>query len=106
MQIAVHLDVPRDELVRRLLTCGRGADDAREIIERRLEVFAERTLPMLDYYAQRETVVAVEGSHPVDADRAHARRVVRPALKPRPNVEEPLGGLLASRRCHWRVTHC
>lgn len=67
VQVAVHLDVPRDELVRRLLARGRGADDTREVIEHRLAVYDDRTLPMLDYYAQREVVVVVDGARSVDA---------------------------------------
>jgi adenylate kinase len=64
VQVAVHLDVPREELVRRLLARGRGADDTEEVIEHRLEVYDERTRPMLEYYAQRELLVTVNGARP------------------------------------------
>lgn len=67
VQTAVHLDVPREELVRRLLARGRGTDDSRDVIEHRLAVYESKTLPMLDYYAQRETVVVVDGAQPADA---------------------------------------
>lgn len=67
VQVAVHLDVPREELVRRLLARGRGADDTEEVIEHRLAVYDERTKPMLDYYADRERVIRVDGAQPVDA---------------------------------------
>ena len=60
-QVAVHLDVPRAELVRRLLARGRGSDDTEDVIEHRLEVYQEHTVPMLDYYAQREELVTVDG---------------------------------------------
>lgn len=66
VQIAVHLDVRRDELVRRLLARGRGADDTQEVIEHRLAVYEQRTLPMLDYYAERERLVTVNGARPLD----------------------------------------
>jgi adenylate kinase len=66
VQIAIYLDVPREELVRRLLARGRGADDTPEVIEHRLQVFAERTLPMLDYYQTRERLVVVNGARPMD----------------------------------------
>lgn len=66
VQIAVHLDVPREELVRRLLARGRGADDTPDVIEHRLQVYEERTRPMLDYYAAREKLVTVQGARPVD----------------------------------------
>ena len=66
VQVAVHLDVPREELVRRLLARGRGADDTPDVIEHRLQVYEERTRPMLDYYAAREKLVTVQGARPVD----------------------------------------
>jgi adenylate kinase len=66
VQVAAHLDVPREDLVRRLLARGRGAEDTPEVIAHRLDVYDERTLPMLDYYAKRERLVVVDGSRPVD----------------------------------------
>ena len=65
-QVAVHLDVPRAELVRRLLARGRGSDDTEEVIEHRLEVYMEHTVPMLDYYQQREELVRVDGGRTPD----------------------------------------
>ena len=52
-QVAVHLDVAREELVRRLLARGRGSDDTEEVIEHRLEVYMEHTVPMLDEHEER-----------------------------------------------------
>ena len=66
VQVAVHLDVPNDELVRRLLARGRGKDDTEDVIRHRLEVYEEKTLPMLDYYSEREKLVTVNGARPVD----------------------------------------
>jgi adenylate kinase len=65
-QVAVHLDVPRHELVRRLLARGRGSDDTEEVIEHRLEVYMEHTVPMLDYYELREELVRVDGGRTPD----------------------------------------
>lgn len=66
VQVAIHLAVDRDELVRRLLARGRGSDDTQEVIEHRLEVYEERTRPMIDYYAQRELLLTVNGARPPD----------------------------------------
>jgi adenylate kinase len=66
VQAAVHLDVPREELVRRLLARGRGSDDTAAVIERRLRVYLEATVPLLQYYASREWMFAVDGSEPPD----------------------------------------
>src|SRR5579863_4474832 len=62
VQAAIHLDVPATELVRRLLARGRGSDDTEEVIEHRLQVFRENTIPLLDYYAGREWMFAVDGA--------------------------------------------
>jgi len=67
VQVAVHLDVGRTELVRRLLARRRGSEDTEAIIERRLEVYLDKTLPLLDYYADREWMFTVDGAQPPDA---------------------------------------
>ncbi len=66
VQAAIHLDVPRDELIRRLLARRRGAEDTPEVIGHRLDVYDRETVPLVDYYNQREWLVNVEGSRPVD----------------------------------------
>jgi adenylate kinase len=75
VQAAVHLDVPRAELVRRLLSRGRGSDDTEAVIEHRLEVYLEKTVPLLEYYAGREWMITVDGAQPPDA--VHEEIVVR-----------------------------
>jgi len=62
VQAAIHLDVPRDELIRRLLARGRGAEDADAVVEHRLEVYQAKTVPLLEYYAGREWLFTVDGS--------------------------------------------
>jgi adenylate kinase len=65
VEVAIYLDVPTEELTRRLLARGRGKDDTPEVIEHRLEVFEAMTRPMLDYYAEREELITVNGARPV-----------------------------------------
>jgi len=67
VQAAIHLDVPREELVRRLLARGRGTEDAETVIEHRLQVYQEMTVPLLAYYAGREWMSTVDGSRSADA---------------------------------------
>ena len=67
VQAAIHLDVPDAELVRRLLARKRGSDDTEEVIEHRLQVYRENTIPLLEYYAGREWMFAVDGAQPPDA---------------------------------------
>jgi adenylate kinase len=65
VEVAIYLEVPTAELTRRLLARGRGKDDTPEVIEHRLEVFEAMTRPMLDYYADREELITVNGARPV-----------------------------------------
>jgi adenylate kinase len=65
VEVAVYLDVPTEELTRRLLARGRGKDDTPEVIEHRLQVFEAKTRPMLHYYAEREELITVNGARPV-----------------------------------------
>lgn len=67
VQAAIHLDVPREELVRRLHARGRGAEDAGTVIQHRLDVYLARTVPLLHYYAGREWMFTVDGARPPDA---------------------------------------
>jgi adenylate kinase len=66
VQAAVHLDVAREELVRRLLARRRGSDDTEAVIEHRLQVYLEKTVPLLEYYAGREWMFTVDGARPPD----------------------------------------
>jgi adenylate kinase len=66
VQVAAYLEVGREELVRRLLARGRGSDDTQAVIEHRLEVYDQKTMPMIDYYAKRERLVTVNGARPPD----------------------------------------
>lgn len=66
VQVAAFLDVPDEELIRRLLARGRGSEDTEDVIAHRLEVFREHTMPMLDYYAEREELVTVDGARPAE----------------------------------------
>ena len=70
VQAAIHLDVAREELVRRLLARQRGSDDTEAVIEHRLQVYLDKTVPLLEYYAGREWMFTVDGAQPPDAVHA------------------------------------
>ena len=62
---AINLDVPDEVLVSRLLGRGR-ADDTEEVIRRRLEVYREQTLPLIDFYRDRQQLMSINGNQPLE----------------------------------------
>jgi adenylate kinase len=75
VQIAVHLHVPHDVLVERILARGLKSgrsDDNAEVVNHRVALFDEATPPMLDYYARREILLTVDGSRSIDEVTAAA----------------------------------
>ncbi len=104
VQAAIHLDVPREELVRRLLARGRGSDDTEAVIERRLQVYLDKTVPLLEYYADREWMFAVDGTQAPGAVHedivAGLKRLALPGqVNPASSAGLPRGG---SGRCCLR----
>jgi adenylate kinase len=64
--LAIHLSVPQERLVERLLnraTIQNRLDDTEEVIRRRLVVYEEQTTPLIDYYQHKGIF------HDVDGDR-------------------------------------
>jgi adenylate kinase len=66
LDATVYLNVPEPVLMERLLARAR-ADDTAEVIRHRLEVFAETTSPLIEYYRNRGILVEVDGSQSADA---------------------------------------
>jgi adenylate kinase len=69
LEAALSFDVTEEELLRRL--AGRAAaqhraDDAEQTIRHRLEVFASKTRPLIDYYAHRGLLVNVDAIGPIE----------------------------------------
>jgi adenylate kinase len=61
--------------VRRLLSRRRGSDDTEAVIEHRLQVYLDKTVPLLEYYAGREWMFTVDGAQLPDA--VHADILIR-----------------------------
>lgn len=72
---AVNLDVPDEVLVSRLLSRGR-ADDTEEVIRRRLEVYREQTLPLIDFYRDRSQLMLIDGNQPLEKVTADLQEVL------------------------------
>jgi adenylate kinase len=69
LHAALNFEITEEELLRRLV--GRAAelhrsDDSEQTIRPRLEVFAIKTRPLIDYYAHRRLLVNVDAIGPVE----------------------------------------
>jgi adenylate kinase len=68
VQVALYLKVPREVVIERMIRRSRQegrTDDTEEVMRHRVEIFEEQTIPMLEYYESRETLIEVDGSRPV-----------------------------------------
>jgi len=62
-QAVLYLHAPEDVLISRVADRGEGrADDSAAVARHRLQVYAEHTKPLLDYYAGRGLVVRVDAA--------------------------------------------
>lgn len=60
-----HLDVPEEEVIKRLLARARE-DDTEELIKTRLDLYNRQTKPLLDYYLNMGILTEVNGIGSVD----------------------------------------
>ncbi|NLX81869.1 MAG: adenylate kinase [Proteiniphilum sp.] len=66
----LRLDVEENELIERLLNRGKlegRADDNRETIESRLDVYHNQTQPLIDFYNKQSKMTVIEGSGDINA---------------------------------------
>ncbi|NET41220.1 adenylate kinase [Okeania sp. SIO2B3] len=61
---AIYLQVSEEILMNRCLQRSR-ADDDPEIVRRRVELFYERTIPILEYYEYRQRLLTIDGEQQV-----------------------------------------
>ena len=67
--LTLYFEIEEDELLARLAGRAREqhrSDDAEETIRHRLEVFASKTRPLIDYYAHRGLLVNVDAIGPIE----------------------------------------
>lgn len=70
LHAVVGLEVPDDELVKRMLQRGKltgRADDNEETIKKRLDVYHNQTSPLRDHYKKQEKYVAIDGNRDIDS---------------------------------------
>jgi adenylate kinase len=61
LDAVITLEVDQDELVRRLAGRGRQ-DDKPETVRARLQVYQDRTAPLLDYYDRQGLLIQIDGT--------------------------------------------
>jgi len=69
ISVMISLEVPREELIKRLLKRGEEtgrADDNLETINNRIDVYNRQTIPVTYYYDKMRKHAAVEGTGTVD----------------------------------------
>jgi len=69
VNIMISLEVPREELVKRLLNRGKEtgrSDDNMETINNRIDVYNRQTIPVTYYYDKMRKHVAVDGIGKID----------------------------------------
>jgi adenylate kinase len=70
IDVVLELRVPHrvaiERMLKRALEEGR-ADDTPEAIEKRLSIYDEQTLPVVDHYAPTGSLIAIHGEKPIDA---------------------------------------
>ncbi|MGL5062550.1 MAG: adenylate kinase family protein [Microcoleus sp.] len=60
LDLAIWLKVPNEVLLRRSIERDRS-DDSPEILQRRLDLFEECTIPILEYYDRRKKLLTIDG---------------------------------------------
>ena len=69
MDAVIVLEVPEDELVRRLVSRARDegrSDDDEATVRKRMEVYRASTRPLLDFYDERGVLTRIDGVGEVD----------------------------------------
>ena len=75
----VSLDVPREELIRRMLerakTSGRS-DDNEQTIKHRLEEYERQTKPVADYYQRQNKLIPINGLGKIEDIASNIAKVI------------------------------
>lgn len=69
LHAVVGLEVPDDELVKRLINRGKltgRADDNEDTIKKRLQVYHTQTSPLKEHYKKQNKYVAIDGNRNID----------------------------------------
>ena len=79
LDLAINLEVPVGEVTQRMLDRSR-ADDTEEAIKRRLEIYENETAPLLEWFEERNNLIAVDGLGTEDAVFSRLQDVIDCAI--------------------------
>lgn len=80
LDAALNLDVPEDELVRRLLDRAQKEgrpDDTEPVIKQRLQTYREQTQPLIDYYEKKGILKQIDGLGSMDDITGRIREALK-----------------------------
>ncbi len=81
IECVVLFEVPREELINRLAGRGR-TEDSPEVISRRLDIYQEKTKPVVDHYRENGVpVIAIDGTGPIPEVHERIQEAVMACLK-------------------------
>jgi adenylate kinase len=66
LDAVLSVEVPEEELVRRVVFRNRGDDDREEVVRERLRVYREKTEPLIGYYRERGLLRTIDGNRPIE----------------------------------------
>lgn len=68
--VAIDIEVPKEELLKRVAVRQKAegrADDTQEVAKKRLEVYAEQTAPLIEYYKAKGQLHVIDGNRTVES---------------------------------------
>jgi adenylate kinase len=78
LDAAILIDVPDEEVVRRIQGRGQGrSDDTAETARERLRVYHRETEPLVEYYGERGLLRRIDGDRDADAVEDDVRAALR-----------------------------
>jgi adenylate kinase len=78
--LAINLEVPNEVLVNRLVSRGQElgrSDDTEEVIRHRLEVYTEKTAPLINYYESKGVLRSIDGNRDLAEVTHHLEALVK-----------------------------
>ncbi len=84
LSFMLSLEVPKDELVSRLVDRGKvsgRSDDNLEVIQNRLTEYEDKTLPLIDFYKDRGKYISINGVGTIDDITKRLNDAIEKTLK-------------------------